>query len=147
MMFGSGTGSVRVKFRSGLFRVVYSNPVWIGCRFSLNQVRWDWVHIWVNIGSVVNWIGYKSSRIDFESLYSFNVFIFTPKFVLKHKNRLRQAHLFYIPILIHTLTIIRLRFIFKIFLFTFIDNMCVCVCVYIYIYTHTPSQAPDPLYK
>ena len=72
-----GTGLVRVEFGSNLFRVVYSNPVRIGHGSSVIWKGGIQFNVWVNIMSSVNQRGYKSSWVNFEPLYVFNVAIFS----------------------------------------------------------------------
>jgi len=71
------TGSVQVEFGSGLFRVVYCSPVRIRYGSNVILVNGIQFNIWVNIGSGINRIRYKSSWVNFESLYNFSVAIFS----------------------------------------------------------------------
>ena len=40
-MFRSGLGSIRLEFGSGMFRVIYGNPIRIGYGSSVIWVGWD----------------------------------------------------------------------------------------------------------
>lgn len=60
-MFGLGTGSVRVKLGSGLFPVVYSNPIWIRYGSSLIQGRWNSAQ-YLGVGLGVNQVALISNN-------------------------------------------------------------------------------------
>ena len=87
MKFGSGSltgamfGSVRVRFGWSSGRVCFELSIVARSESDMGQLEFVssgiQFNVGVNIGSGVNRIGYKSSRINFELLYVFNVAIFS----------------------------------------------------------------------
>ena len=61
-MFGSGSGSVRVEFGSGMFRVVYGNLVRIGYGLGFGS-GWIRFNLQINVGSGVNRVRQKLSPL------------------------------------------------------------------------------------